>query len=97
MRVRISYSVDLEDVPKECARMLYQSIDHIDEVHKEIKSLVDKLDNEDSIAWQIKDQIDRCRLRLTKLDSILADNEMILEGYFATKQSKEVEDVASEG
>ena len=56
MRVRISYSVDLEDVPKECARMLEESITQINEVHKDIESLIDKLDNTDGIDWQIKDK-----------------------------------------
>ena len=98
MRVRISYSVDLEDVPKECARMLQESLEQISEVHRDIESLVDKLDNEeDAIAWQVKDQIDRCRQRLAKLDMVLADNELILEGYYDTKEQKEVEDVISEG
>ena len=98
MRVRISYSVDLEDVPKECARMLQESLEQISEVHRDIESLVDKLDNEeDAIAWQVKDQIDRCRQRLAKLDMVLADNDLILEGYYDTKEQKEVEDVISEG
>ena len=35
MRVRISYSVDLESVPKECARMLEESIEHLQEVHRD--------------------------------------------------------------
>jgi len=97
MRVRISYSVDLEDVPNECARMLQESLDQISEVHREIESLVDKMDNTDGIGWQIKHQIERCRQRLTKLDMILADNEAILEGYYTAKEPKEKEDVASEG
>jgi len=97
MRVRISYSVDLDNVPKECARMLEESLEHINQVHKEIESLVDKMEDTDAIGWQIKDQIDRCRQKLAKLDMILADNDMILEGYYEAKKPKEYEDVASEG
>tara|TARA_R100001443_G_C3336476_1_gene173539 strand:- start:843 stop:1136 length:294 start_codon:yes stop_codon:yes gene_type:complete len=97
MRVRISYSVDLDDVPNECARMLQESLEHVGEIHREIESLIDKMDNTDGIGWQIKDQIDRARLRLAKLDTILADNQMILDGFYATKEPKEAEDVASEG
>ncbi len=97
MRVRISYSVDLEDVPKECARMLQESLGHLSETHRDIESLIDKLDNDEAIAWQVKDQIDRCRKYLAKLDMVLADNELILEGYYETKETKEYEDVASEG
>ena len=96
MRVRISYSVDLEEVPSECARMLQDSLDRVGEIQGEIESLIDNLDKEEAVDWQIKDQIDRCRQRLAKLDMILADNEMILEGYYNNKEPGE-EDVISEG
>ena len=36
MRVRISYSVDLDDVPSVCAGMLHDSMEHIEEVREEI-------------------------------------------------------------
>ena len=47
------------------------------------------------MAWLVKDKIQRCRAKLAKLDSALADNDMILEGYFKAKEP-EAEDV-SEG
>lgn len=95
MRVRISYSVDLEDVPLECARMLHDSIEYIEEVSEEINELIKQLDDDKGQAWLAKDKIERCRKKLAKLDAILADNDMILEGYFSAKEP-EVEDV-SEG
>jgi len=97
MRVRISYSVDLDDVPKECARMLTETLDKINDVHRDIEGLVDQLDSEEAIDWQVKDRIKRCRLSLAKLDMILEDSSMILEGYYTAKNPKENEDVASEG
>ena len=95
MRVRISYSVDLDDVPLECARMLHDSIEYIEEVREEINELIKQLDDDKGQAWLAKDKIERCRNKLAKLDAILADNDMILEGYFSAKEP-EVEDV-SEG
>ena len=95
MRVRISYSVDLEDVPSECARMLHDSMENVEEVREEISELVKQLDDDKAQAWLVKDKIKRCREKLAKLDVILADNDMILEGYFSAKEP-EVEDV-SEG
>ena len=95
MRVRISYSVDLDDVPLECARMLHDSIEYIEEVREEISELIKQLDDDKGQAWLAKDKIERCRNKLAKLDAILADNDMILEGYFSAKEP-EVEDV-SEG
>jgi len=95
MRVRISYSVDLEDVPSECARMLHDSIEHIEEVREELSELIKQLDDDKAQAWLVKDKIIRCREKLAKLDTILADNDLILAGYFSASD-KEVEDV-SEG
>ena len=95
MRVRISYAVDLEDVPSECARMLHDSMEQIEEIREEIQELVKQLDDNKAQAWLVKDKLNRCRQKLAKLDLILADNDMILAGYFSAKDP-EVED-ASEG
>ena len=102
MRVRISYSVDLDDVPNECARMLQEAKQHVDEVTATLESLIDQLEDGRAIGWQVKSRIDSCRKELAKFDAILADNEMILQGYFGAKeqqaqpQQPEVSDV-SEG
>ena len=95
MRVRISYAVDLEDVPGECAGMLHDSLEHVEEVREEISELVKQLDDDKAQAWICKDKINKCREKLAKLDSILEDNDAILAGYFSAKEP-EAEDV-SEG
>ena len=97
MRVRISYSVDLDDVPSECARMLTQTLEKLGEVQSSIETLIDQLDTNRAIDWQVKSNIQNCREELTKIDANLSDNDMILEGYFSTKEPKENQDVVSEG
>jgi len=97
MRVRISYSVDLDDVPSECARMLSEVLQKLGDVHADIENLIDELEHNTGIDWQIKDKISRCRESLAKIDSTMADNDMILEGYYSAKEPKENEDVSSEG
>ena len=97
MRVRISYSVDLDDVPSESSRMLADTLNKLDNVHRDIENLIEQLDNETAINWQVKDKISRCREDLAKIDSTLADNNAILEGYYSSRNPKESEDVVSEG
>ena len=97
MRVRISYSVDLDNVPDECARMLTETLEKLAEVQGDIESLIDQIDNKTAIDWQVSSKINNCRQNLAKIDSVLADNDMILEGYFSAIKPKEAEDVASEG
>ena len=89
MRVRISYAVDLDDVPDECARMLEDSIQHLSDTQEQIERLIDILSSNCGVGWQIKERIDKCRQKLAKLDSILADNDMILEGYYAATEPEE--------
>jgi|TARA_Y100000114_G_scaffold96246_1_gene89565 hypothetical protein len=97
MRVRISYSVDLDDVPNECARMLNDTLNKLNKVHEDIESLVHQLDNNSTVDWQVQHKLNRCRKSLAKIDMILEDNSMILEGYHSSKNPKEEEDVTSEG
>ena len=97
MRVRISYSVDLDNVPDECARMLTETLEKLAEVQGDIESLIEQIDNKTAIDWQVSSKINNCRQNLAKIDSVLADNDMILEGYFSAIKPKEAEDVASEG
>ena len=97
MRVRISYAVDLDSVPSECARMLTETLEKLGDVQAQVENLIDQLDSNTAVDWQVKSKFDNCRQSLAKIDSTLADNDMILEGYFSAKQPKEAEDVASEG
>ena len=97
MRVRISYSVDLDDVPAECARMMHDSMEQIEDVREDIGDLVKLLDDNKAQAWLVKDKIERCRRKLAKIDSVLADNDLILEGYFQAKEPQEEASDVSEG
>ena len=97
MRVRISYSVDLEDVPEECSRMLQEAASEINKVYEELESLVDQLNTENAVQWRCKDYLERCRNRLTKIDMVLADSSSILDGYFEANKEKEPSNVADEG
>ena len=96
MRVRISYSVDLEEVPKECSRMLQEAADRARETSEEIESLSDQLYAGNFVPWIAKDRIRKCRETLAKIDLILSDNDMIIEGYGQAIQPEGEEDV-SEG
>lgn len=97
MRVRISYSVELEDVPEECSRMLQETASKVNEVYEEIESLVDQLNSGSAVAWRTKDYITRCRKKLAQVDAALGDNEMILEGYYQAKEPQGVEPDVDEG
>ena len=75
--------------------MLQDSLEHVGELHTQIEDLIDQLDKGQCVGWVAKLKIAECRERLGKLDAILGDNDMILEGYYTAKEPKEeVEDVS---
>lgn len=98
MRVRISYSVELEHVPSECERMLYEAAGDLQEMVAEVSdlcALVHKKDVNPAIVGEIFDSI---RKKLAVVDAIIADNELIMKGYFgASKSNKEVASDVEEG
>ena len=86
MRVRLSYSVDLDDVPSEVSNL----------IEKKIKLLHDALDltedatvrlHEKEVDLQITaDVIDRARQKLAEFDLTLQDAQAILEGMIEAQK-----------
>lgn len=81
MRVRLSYSVKLEEVPEHVAQLIddeWESISYCDHLVQEI---IDILNTEDpSIDSSLK-KIDKIRQNLGSLDLRLNECESILQGY----------------
>lgn len=97
MRVRISYSVDLEDVPLEVARLLDGSLNKVCLIRDELETLIYDIEKDTIDAHRAGKIIQELRQDLAKLDHELADSDSILQGYFqATTEPEEEKDV-SEG
>jgi len=75
MRVKIQYSVDLEDVPDQVERLLPSSWEI-----EEIKGLIEDIEPEASPTAAMK-SIDYIRKQLFSLDTRLDDCYSILQGY----------------
>jgi precorrin isomerase len=81
MKVKISYTTDFEEVPKECWRLLdkkisdgYKSADQL--------AIVDKaLSTEPFDSFDTLNQIHKLRLILANYDQCLADIDTILTGF----------------
>jgi len=97
MRVRISYSVELEHVPQEVVRILDGSLDKICLIRDEIETLMYDIENDTTNAHRAGKIIQELRQDLARLDHELTDSDSILQGYYqATKEPEEEKDV-SEG
>jgi hypothetical protein len=84
MRVKMQYTVNLDEVPKETRRLfsrangeIHDAGDHMDDIFVFIDSGTD--------YENILDSIKSARLRLAEADFRLGDAEAILQGYMQAK------------
>ena len=84
MRVKLQYSVDLEEVPEETRRLFSRANgeirdagDHMDDIFAFIDSGTD--------YENILDSIESARLSMAEADFRLGDAEAILQGYMQAK------------
>ena len=103
MRVRISYSVELEEVPGEYSRILEEAAKKLSKA----LSLVHNIQNGSTPQEQVLKDIEAVRILLGETDFKMSDVGMILSGYYdackqleeskievSTEETEEVEDVA---
>ena len=77
-KVKISYTVDLENVPEEAGKLIDRAFDRllsVSEKMKEIESL-----KENSVHKTIK-SIDELRVKIYEVDLLLADSANMYMGY----------------
>jgi hypothetical protein len=94
VRVKISYGVDIEDVPSE----IEQLFDYVYEKKSDFEhqlDLVEKLLEEKELKTAV-DTMDKIRLILADMDNRISDVAMIAQGYVTYKEQEGAEDV-SEG
>lgn len=88
MKVRISYAVELNDVPAETARMLEECAGDAQLISQLLSDLVDDLLSFSIDRETFQSTIEKCRDLLVKTDSRLNDNNMIMGGFFNAKQQQ---------
>jgi len=95
MKVRISYAVDLNNVPAETARMLDECSGDAQLISQLLTDLVDDLMDFSVDRETFNSTIERCRELLVKADSRLNDNLMIMGGFFDAKQ-QQIDEIEAE-
>jgi Mg2+ and Co2+ transporter CorA len=82
MRVNISYSLELDDIPREVAKFVREIADSQEEVSRLCLQVSSELDDE-KITTAV-DNIDKIRKVLMNMDTKLQDSTNILAGYQRT-------------
>jgi hypothetical protein len=103
MRVRIQYSVDLDEIPNKISIFLNEVVQGLDETSRSLSGESNSL-SKDRVSEDSLLALDQARMELARLDSMLADHQAILGGYIEAKKRpqdpappEEPQDVVSEG
>jgi len=80
MRVKVSYTTDLDQVPYECWRLLDYKVHNGFEFTEKLKNLYQSLDN-NADPVSILNDIHEMRMILSSYDQCLADIDTILTGF----------------
>ena len=86
MRVRISYSVDLEDVPSESTRMLNEALGQLQDALGNVRGLIQIVESDQPDRKELNSKIDNSRKILGAVDARLSDVSMILTGFYDAKE-----------
>ena len=89
MRVNITYSVELDDVPSEVARILEECEQSFRRIHGNLDQTIGRQ------PLEVIEELDKIRISLARLDLKLADSMDILSGYIqAVAKKPEMEQAA---
>ena len=80
MRVKISYTVDLEEVPKKIQELLDESLKKLNKSMDLVRNASLNLDSSDLNVNQAMNGLERARLVLADVDQILLDSGSITSG-----------------
>ena len=82
MRVNITYSIELDEVPKLAGKLLAEATQNLETLFKKYKQISSELENENE--KKATQTIDECRRLMATADHSLADCHSILTGYQQT-------------
>ena len=89
MRVRISYSTDLDDIPKELVRLLGSCAYRILESGEITRRISTHTYDKEDMTQDMVNVINNVRSQLAKADSVLADCNNIIQGFIQTTEQNE--------
>jgi len=98
MRVKIAYTVELEEVEKEVSEIMSRAVDDLDYAYQEVVRVQMDLSTSVSDLNSKIEQLDKIRRKIARADQILEDCQYILKGLSETRQNiKEQENEVQDG
>ena len=98
MRVKITYTVQLDEVEAEVSERMARAVNDLDFCYQELTRLQLDLDTKTGTLENHTEMIDTIRIKMAKADQVLEDCQNILIGLASTKkQLEEQEDEVQDG
>ena len=98
MRVKISYTVDLEEVEREVSEIMCRAATDLDFAYQEVTRIQVDLDTKTGDLKSKIEQLDIIRRKIAKADQVLSDCQSIIEGLdLAKKQLEEQQNEIQDG
>ena len=89
MRVRISYTVNIDEVEEEVSELMSRASNDLDDAYQEVVRVQADLDTNIGNTKDNVEIIDFARRKLSKADQVLQDCQLILEGLIKTRKDLE--------
>lgn len=86
MRVRLTYSVELDDVPSEVSDLIEKRIKVLHDAADLVEDVIVRLREADSDIQMVAVAVDRAREKIAKFDLTLQDAHGILEGLIEAQE-----------
>ena len=98
MRVKIAYTVELEEVEREVSEIMCRAASDLDFAYQEVTGIQADLDTKTGDLESKLASIDTIRRKMAMADQILEDCSLILDGLYQTrKKLKEKENEVQDG
>ena len=94
MRVKIAYTVELEEVEREVSEIMCRAAADLDFAYQEVTRIQVDLDTKTGNLNSKIEQLDIIRRKMAKADQIIQDCQFILQGLEQTK--KQIEEQQNE-
>ena len=91
MRVKIAYTVELEEVEEEISEIMSRAANNLDFCYQEVTRLQLDLDTKTGELTDHALMLDKIRTKMAKADQVLEDCQNILIGLINTKKQLEEE------
>lgn len=83
MKVKIQFTVDIEEVPSEVNKRIKLTLDDSKKIVGELEAIISNINTNNNL--QSLDDIDSLRKKLAYIDSVLDDSYSVLSGYVKYK------------